>query len=100
VVGSGARESQGVQLLRILFKRGEDLASDRQRLSDLIVLLGSFPGEDRFEIRLEKAGAEGATLEFPNHRTGVCRELTTALTERFGPHGWSVAVQQTGALRG
>ena len=98
-VGNDVNESDRARLLRILFRRSEDLASDRQSLSDLVDLLRSFPGEDHFEIRLEKVGATGVTLEFPNHRTAICRELTTTLTEQFGPHEWSVTAQPAGTQR-
>jgi hypothetical protein len=85
--GTGTARSRTV---RINFRRSQSLEADRRRLNDLVELLSSFEGEDRFEITLLANGKARYQLEFPNNTTRVCRELTVVLTQRLGAGGWSV----------
>jgi len=76
--------------LRIDFRRSQSLEADRKRLNDLIELLSSYEGEDRFRITLVANGKARYQLEFPNNTTRVCRELKAALMQRLGASAWSV----------
>jgi hypothetical protein len=76
--------------VRINFQRSRSLEGDRKRLNDLIELLGSYEGEDRFEIILLANGKARYQLEFPNNTTRVCRDLKAELMQRLGAGGWSV----------
>jgi DNA polymerase III subunit alpha len=83
--------------VRINFRRSQSLEADRRRLNDLVELLSSYEGGDRFEITLMVKDKAIYQLEFPNSTTRVCRELSAALMQRLGPGGWSVDESQTGA---
>jgi hypothetical protein len=76
--------------LRIDFRRSQSLEADRKRLNDLIELLSSYEGEDRFRITLVANGKARYQLDFPNNTTCVCRELKAALMQRLGASAWSV----------
>jgi hypothetical protein len=76
--------------LRIVFQRSQSLEADRKRLNDLVKMLSSYEGDDRFEVTLVANGKARYQLEFPNNSTRICRELRAALTQRLGAGGWSV----------
>jgi DNA polymerase III subunit alpha len=92
-VGTGVASDRPIpsrKTVRINFRRSQSLDADRKRLNDLIELLSSYEGEDRFEIILLANGKARYQLEFPNNTTRVCRELRVALMQRLGAGGWSV----------
>jgi hypothetical protein len=94
-VGPGQLPASGPPIpsrktVRINFRRSQSLDADRKRLNDLVELLSSFEGEDRFEITLLANGKARYQLEFPNNTTRVCRELKAALMQRLGSGGWQV----------
>jgi hypothetical protein len=87
--GNGAGASPR-KTLHIDFRRSQSLEADRKRLNDLIELLSSYEGEDRFRITLVANGKARYQLEFPNNTTRLCRELKAALMQRLGAGAWSV----------
>jgi DNA polymerase-3 subunit alpha len=80
----------GPRTLRLTFRRSQSLEADRRRLSDLVDLLSRYPGEDRFVIVVEAGANARYELDFPNNRTGICRELTVELGQRLGTGNWQV----------
>jgi hypothetical protein len=83
--------------VRINFRRSQSLEADRRRLNDLVELLSSYEGGDRFEITLLVNGKARYQLAFPNNTTCVCRELNAELSQRLGSGGWSVDESQATA---
>ncbi len=75
----------------LTLRRSHSLEADRKRLAELVDLLETYPGEDRFEIVIEANGKQRYQLGFPNHHTRVCRDLLAELTARLGTGGWSLA---------
>jgi DNA polymerase-3 subunit alpha len=76
--------------LRVVFQRSQSLEADRRRLNDLVEMLSSYQGDDRFEVTLVANGKARYQLEFPNNSTRICRELKAALMQRLGASAWSV----------
>jgi DNA polymerase-3 subunit alpha len=87
----GRSDAMAQRVIKITFRRSQSLEADRRRLSELVDVLSSYAGEDRFEIVVEANGSARFQLEFPNNRTLICRELQAELTQRLGAGGWKIA---------
>jgi DNA polymerase-3 subunit alpha len=87
-----AQPSPGPKATRLLvtFRRSHSLEADRRRLSDLVDLLESHKGSDRFVIIVEAPGQSRYQLDFPNSVTRICQELKNELSQRLGGGYWRV----------
>jgi DNA polymerase-3 subunit alpha len=69
--------------LMIYFKRSDDADKDRRRLVRLHGVLTQYPGKDRYTIVIEDH-KQSYNMEFPNHTTGYCEDLTRDLLSVVG----------------
>jgi DNA-directed DNA polymerase III PolC len=67
------------RLLRVQFPRSGDSDKDARRFGNLIKLITSYPGEDRFMVQVD-----GDWYTFDDHKTGICDALLRELHKRVG----------------
>jgi DNA polymerase-3 subunit alpha len=73
------------RVIQITFQRGGSKGQDFALLAAVHELLLSYPGEDRFTIKLAGGPNGEHLLEFPNDTTRYCPELGAKLADLIGP---------------
>lgn len=70
--------------LEIYFPRTDDVRADKNKLQELLTLLGRHPGEGRFILFVPQGNDRRVQLEFPNLRIKDSAQLRQALTGLLG----------------
>jgi DNA polymerase-3 subunit alpha len=76
-------EDSEIRMLTVVLRSTGDKTRDVLRIRRIHGIITSYPGEDRFAIRVFERG-RGYLMEFPNFSAGICSELLDRLARLVG----------------